>query len=307
VADLEVSVGPWTFKNPILTASGTFGYGEEVSPFFDLSRLGGIVTKTLFTRPRRGNPPPRIVEVPGGMLNAIGLANIGFERFAADYLPCLAARDTVLIVSVGGSRVEEFAEIAGRFDGLDGVDGLEANVSCPNVACGGLDIGTDPQAVFRVVRDVKEVSRKPVIAKLTPNVTDIREIARAAEEAGADALSLINTVSAMAIDWRRRRPILQNDIGGLSGPALKTIALRMVAEVRRACQAPIIGIGGITCAGDVLEFLVAGASAVQVGTANFLDPTVSVRIVDEMNRLLDEEGIPRARDLIGTLRLHHNA
>ncbi|MBI3844585.1 MAG: dihydroorotate dehydrogenase [Planctomycetes bacterium] len=306
MADLAVDVGPIQLKNPILTASGTFGYGEEHSPFIDLSRLGGIVTKTLFVRPRRGNPPPRIVEVTGGMLNAIGLANVGFDEFVAKYLPRLRARSTVLIVSVGGEQAEEFGDIAAKFAGVDGVDGIEANVSCPNVKKGGLDIGTDPDAVFRVVRDVKAASTKPVWAKLTPNVTDVREIARAAEEAGADAISLINTISAMAIDWRSRSPLLQNNVGGYSGPVLKPIALRMIHEVRRACRIPVVGIGGITNATDALEFLVAGASAVQVGTANFVDPTVSVRIVDEMNRLLDEQGIAAARDVVGTLRLHEN-
>ncbi len=307
MADLSVCVGPWTLKNPVLTASGTFGYGEEHAPFIDLQKLGGIVTKTLFVRPRRGANPPRIVEVPGGILNAIGLAGVGFEEFAGKYLPQLKARGTTLFVSVAGETPEEFAEVAAKFDGLSGVDGLEVNVSCPNVSRGGLDIGSDPDAVFRVVRDVRTAVRLPIVAKLTPNVTDIRDIARAAEEAGAHALSLINTLSAMAIDWRNRKPLLRNNVGGFSGPALKAVALRMVHEVRQACRCPIIGIGGIGSASDALEFLVAGASAVQVGTANFIDPTVSVRIVDEMDRLLEAEGIARASDLIGTLRLHENA
>jgi dihydroorotate dehydrogenase (NAD+) catalytic subunit len=306
VADLAVGIGPIRLANPVLTASGTFGYGEEHAPFVDLSRLGGIVTKTLFTRPRRGNAPPRIVEVAGGMLNAIGLANVGFDEFVAKYLPRLRTRHTVLVVSIGGERAEAFGEVASRFAAVEGISAIEANVSCPNVKKGGLDIGTDPEAVYRVVRDVKAASARPVIAKLTPNVTDVREIARAAEEAGADALSLINTISAMAIDWRSRRPVLHNNVGGLSGPALKPIALRMVHEVHRACRIPIVGIGGIGSASDALEFLVAGATAVQVGTANFVDPTISVRIVDEMNRLLDEAGIAKASDLVGTLKLHES-
>jgi dihydroorotate dehydrogenase (NAD+) catalytic subunit len=264
--DLTVHIGGLTLKNPVMTASGTFGYAREFAPFMDLSRLGAIIVKGISLAPKPGNPPPRIVETACGMLNSIGLENVGVERFIAEKIPYLQGLDTPVIVNILGDSIEEYGEIARRLSGVTGVAALEVNISCPNVKQGGVAFGADPVAAARVTAMVKKNCALPVLVKLSPNVTDITAIARAVEDAGADAVSLINTLLGMAIDVGSRRPKLANIMGGLSGPAIKPIALRMVFQVSRAVKIPVIGIGGITTAEDALEFLIAGASAVQVGT-----------------------------------------
>lgn len=300
--DLAVELGRLSLKNPILVASGTFGYAREMLPFVNLTELGGIVPKTVTAKPRAGNPTPRIVETAAGMLNAIGLDNDGLDYFLANHLPWLKTVGTSIFVNIAGESTEQFVEMTRKVGDHEGVAAIELNISCPNVSH-GLDMGVDPTAIRTLVEQVRVVCPYPVIAKLTPNVTDIVLPARAAFEGGADAVSLVNTFKGMAVNWRKRRPILANDIGGLSGPAIKPLALRMVWDVRRALpELPIIGIGGISSLDDVMEFIVAGASAVQIGTATFADPSVSGRIVDELHRLLQSEGLSSIRELIGTLR-----
>ena len=301
--DLSVHIGSMTLKNPVMTASGTFGYGREFAPFMDLSRLGAIIVKGISLLPRPGNPPPRIVETACGMLNSIGLENVGVERFIAEKILYLQGLETPVIVNILGDSVEEYGEIARRLSGVAGVAALEVNISCPNVKQGGVAFGADPMAAARVTAMVKKNCALPVLVKLSPNVTDITVIARAVEEAGADAVSLINTLLGMAIDVGSRRPKLANVMGGLSGPAIKPIALRMVFQVSRAVNIPVIGIGGITTAEDALEFLIAGASAVQVGTANFRDAATAVRIVDGIGGWLREQKIATVAELIASLRL----
>jgi len=302
VVDLRVTLGRLQLKNPVLVASGTFGYVREMAGFVHLERLGGVIPKTVTFRPRAGNPTPRTVETASGMLNAIGLDNDGISHFREHHLPYLRTVGTAVIANIAGEDEDQFvamAELLGREPGLAAV---ELNISCPNVSH-GLDLGLDAQAVGRLVRRVKSACPLPIIAKLTPNVSDIVPIAAAAAEAGADAVSLINTIKGMAVDWRRRRPVLSNDIGGLSGPAIKPVALRMVWEVARALpQLAIIGIGGIARATDALEFMVAGASAIQVGTATFYNPPASENLLDELTGLLEETGVAAVRDIIGTLR-----
>jgi dihydroorotate dehydrogenase (NAD+) catalytic subunit len=300
---LTVNVGGIELKNPVMTASGTFGYGQEFAEYLDLNSLGGIITKGLSLKPRAGNPTPRIVETCGGMLNAIGLQNVGIEEFIAKKVPYFRTLDTKVIANFFGTTVEEYAELAGQLDAIPEVAGVEVNISCPNVKQGGIVFGTDPGAAAAVVEAVREKTIKPVIVKLSPNVTDIVAMARACEDAGADALSVINTITAMAIDLKTRRPILANITGGLSGPAIKPIALRMVWQVSKAVEIPIIGIGGIMTATDALEFLLAGATAVQVGTASFLDPGAAGRIVREMEQYLVDNEIADVRELIGALRV----
>jgi dihydroorotate dehydrogenase (NAD+) catalytic subunit len=300
--DLAVGLGRLRLKNPILVASGTFGYAREMLPFVNLATLGGIVPKTVTANPRAGNPTPRIVETAAGMLNAIGLDNDGLDYFLANHLPWLRTVGTSIFVNIAGESIDQFVEMARKVGDHDGVAALELNISCPNVSH-GLDLGVDPTAIRTLVERVRGVCPYPVVAKLTPNVTDIVQPARAAFEGGADAVSLVNTFKGMAVNWRKRRPILANDIGGLSGPAIKPLALRMVWDVRRALpNLPIIGIGGISSLDDVMEFMVAGASAVQIGTATFADPSVSGRMVDDLEKLLKTENITRIRDLIGTLK-----
>ncbi len=300
--DLAVELGRLSLKNPILVASGTFGYAREMLPFVNLAELGGIVPKTVTAKPRAGNPTPRIVETAAGMLNAIGLDNDGLDYFLANHLPWLKTVGTSIFVNIAGESIEQFVEMARKVGEHEGVAAIELNISCPNVSH-GLDMGVDPTSIRTLVEEVRAVCPHPVIAKLTPNVTDIILPARAAFEGGADAVSLVNTFKGMAVNWRKRRPILANDIGGLSGPAIKPLALRMVWDVRRALpELPIIGIGGISSLDDVMEFIVAGASAVQIGTATFADPSVSGRIVDELHRLLQSEGIGSIRELVGTLQ-----
>jgi dihydroorotate dehydrogenase (NAD+) catalytic subunit len=302
VVDLGVALGRLQLKNPVLVASGTFGYVREMAGFVRLERLGGVIPKTVTFRPRAGNPTPRTVETAAGMLNAIGLDNDGIDHFRQHHLPYLRTVGTAVIANIAGEDEEQFVEMAEMLGTEPGLAAVELNISCPNVSH-GLDLGIDAAMVGRLVNRVRRVCPLPIIAKLTPNVTDIVPIAAAAAEAGADAVSLINTIKGMAVDWRRKRPILANDIGGLSGPAIKPVALRMVWEVARALRGyPVIGIGGIASAVDALEFLVAGASAVQVGTATFYNPTASETILDELPRLLEQAGIAAVGDIIATLR-----
>jgi len=299
---LAVDVAGIRMQNPVMTASGTFGYAEEFEKYFDLNRLGAVVVKTITRLPRAGNPPPRVVETPAGMLNAIGLQNVGIEGFIRDKLPYLRRLAPPLIVNVAGESVEDFRELTKRISDQDGVAGIELNVSCPNVA-GGLDFSSDPQLAHRVVRAAREATPLPLIPKLSPNVTDIVTIARAVAEAGADAISLINTLVGMAVDVRTRRPKIGNVTGGLSGPAIRPIAVRMVWQVARAVRLPIIGMGGIVTAEDALEFLIAGATAVAVGTANFIDPEAPVRVIEGLEQYCAANGIQDVRQLIGSLEI----
>jgi dihydroorotate dehydrogenase (NAD+) catalytic subunit len=301
--DLSVNIAGVAFKNPVLSASGTFGYGEEFCPFMDLNRLGGIVVKGLSLEPSKGNPPPRIVETACGMLNAIGLENVGIESFAKEKLPYLRTLSTPVVVNMFGKTVEEYAELAARIETLDGIEMIEVNISCPNVEAGGMVFGTDPELAFEVVRAVKEKTTKPVMVKLSPNVTDITVIARKVEEAGADALSLINTLTGMAVDLETRRPKLANITGGLSGPAIKPVALRMVWQVCRAVSIPVVGIGGIITATDALEFIITGAKAVQVGTANFINPGATIDIIDGITDYMRKKDIKNIADITGTLNV----
>jgi dihydroorotate dehydrogenase (NAD+) catalytic subunit len=301
--DMSVEIAGIKLRNPVMTASGTFGYGEEFAAYVDLEEIGAIITKGLSLKPRAGNPTPRIVETPGGMLNAIGLQNVGIDAFINNKTPFLRATDTPVIVNLFGNTLEEYGELASRLDQVPEVAGMEVNISCPNVKHGGIVFGTEPQAAYEVVKLVRESTIKPVIVKLSPNVTDIVSMARACADAGADALSLINTLTGMAIDLQKRRPVLANITGGLSGPAIKPVALRMVWQVARAVKLPLIGIGGIMSATDALEFMLAGATAVQVGTANFLDPSAAQTIARGMERYLTDNGIADVKQLIGALEV----
>lgn len=302
MVDLSVRLGRLSLKNPVMVASGTFGYVREMAGFVDLTKLGGVIPKTVTARPRAGNPTPRTVETPAGLLNAIGLDNDGIDHFREHHLPYLRTVGTAVVVNIAGEDEDQFVSMAEAVGGEPGLAAIELNVSCPNVSH-GLDLGIDAGAVHRLVRRVRAACPLPVIAKLTPNVTDIVAIARAAAEGGADAVSLVNTFRGMAVNWRRRRPVLANDVGGLSGPAIKPLALRAVWDVARALpELPIIGIGGIANADDAMEFLVAGARAVQVGTANFYDPTAAGRLPDDLARCFEELGAARVADVVGTLR-----
>jgi len=299
--DMSVEIAGIKMRNPVMTASGTFGYGSEFVDYMNLECIGAIITKGLSLRPKAGNRTPRIVETPAGMLNAIGLQNVGIEAFIKGKIPFLRTVDTPVIVNLYGNSLEEYCELTDRLDKIVEVAGLEVNISCPNVRQGGIVFGTDPKAAYEVVKLVREATIKPLIVKLSPNVTDIVEIAHACAQAGADALSLINTLTGMAIDLQKRRPVLANVTGGLSGPAIKPVALRMVWQVARAVELPVIGIGGITSATDALEFIVAGATAIQVGTASFLDPSATQTIARDMEDYLAEYGINGIREMIGTL------
>jgi len=300
LVDLSVTLGRLRLSNPILVASGTFGYAREMAGVVDFARLGGIIPKTVTPLPRAGNPPPRTVETPSGMLNAIGLDNDGIEHFIQHHLPYLRTLPTAIVANIAGKNEAEFADMAKRLEGEPGLSGLELNLSCPNVA-GGVDFAVDPEVTRRVVHRVREVCSLPLLAKLTPNVTDIVAIAQAAAEGGADAVTLVNTFIGMAVDWRRRRPVLGNVTGGLSGPAIKPLALRMVWQVARQVRVPVVGIGGIATIDDVMEFLLAGASAVQLGTVNFYDPTASMRIVDQLPAALAQLGAATVAAVVGTL------
>jgi dihydroorotate dehydrogenase (NAD+) catalytic subunit len=298
---LAVEVAGIRLKNPLLAASGTFGYGVEYEGLLDLATLGGIVSKGLYLEPRDGAPPPRIVETPAGLLNAIGLQGIGIHAFLRDVLPRLRRYDTAVLVNVCGDSVEEYAEVARACDGVPGIAGLEINISCPNVKQGGMAFGGDPQMTHAVVAAVRAATRLPVIPKLSPNVADIAVFARAAADAGADALSCVNTLLGLAIDVETRRPKLGFGTGGLSGPAIRPIAVRMAWQAARAVRIPVIGIGGIASAQDALEFLIAGCHAVEIGTANFVDPGIYERVLADLRSYLERHGLSDVRDLVGTL------
>jgi len=301
--DLAVSIGSLHLKNPVIAASGCFGYGVEYAEAVDLASLGGVAVKGLFLKEREGHPPPRIVETPGGMLNAIGLQGIGVHRFVAEKLPELRRLGATVIVNVCGSTLDEYCEVSRILSDAEGVHAIELNISCPNIKEGGIQFGCSLTGTHDVVHAVRKVTPLPLIPKLTPNVTDVASFARAAEEAGADAVSLVNTFLAMAIDVETRRPRLSNVVGGLSGPAIRPIAVRMVWECHQAVKLPIIGMGGIATVQDALEFIIAGASAVQVGTANFADPFLWPRLIDGLGQYLDRHGLDRIVDLVGRLEL----
>ncbi len=299
--ELTVDIGGLKLQNPVMTASGTFGYAREFDHYIDLNRLGGIIVKGLSLKPAKGNPPPRIVETDCGMLNAIGLENVGIDGFIKDKLPFLDTLRPPIIANIYGKTVEEYARLAERIEHLDTVKGVEVNISCPNVKEGGVAFGSDPKIADEVVSAVREKTTKHLMVKLSPNVTDIALMARVVEDAGADALSLINTITGMAVDLSTRRPKLANVTGGLSGPAIKPVALRMVWQAAQAVKIPIVGVGGIMNATDALEFMMVGATAVQVGTANFVNPGSTVAIIDGMRSWLQQEGLEDIKQLIGTL------
>jgi dihydroorotate dehydrogenase (NAD+) catalytic subunit len=299
--DLSVRIGSLGLKNPVIAASGCFGYGVEYASVVDLASLGAIAVKGLFLTEREGHPPPRIIETPAGMLNAIGLQGIGVHRFVEERLPELRERHATVIVNICGTTLDEYVELARILSDADGVAALELNISCPNIKEGGITFGCSLTGTFDVVSAVRKVTRLPVIPKLTPNVTDVASFARAAEEAGADAVSLVNTFLAMVIDVETRRPKISNIVGGLSGPAIRPIAVRMVYECRQMVKIPIIGMGGITDARDAIEFMIAGASAVQVGTANFVDPFVWPKLLHGISDYLERHQVARVADLVGTL------
>jgi dihydroorotate dehydrogenase (NAD+) catalytic subunit len=299
--DLKINIAGLNLQNPVMTASGTFGYAREFDHLVDLNRIGGIIVKGLSLKPTKGNPPPRIVETPCGMLNAIGLENVGIEAFIEEKLPFLKGLAPPVIANIYGKKEEEYVQLAVRIEAVEDIAAIEVNISCPNVKAGGMVFGVDPAAAFRVVRSVREQTTKPLIVKLSPNVTDITEIALAAQEAGADCLSLINTITAMVVDIDTRRPRLANITGGLSGPAIRPVAVRMVWQVAKVAKVPIIGIGGIIKAEDALEFFIAGASAVQVGTANFINSQATTDIIDGIEAFLAERNIDKISDIIGTL------
>ena len=301
--DLRVDLGPLSLANPVMTASGTFGYGAEFSNLVPLQRLGAVVVKGISREPRAGNPPPRIVETPCGMLNAIGLENVGLEQFICQKMPFLRSCGCRVIVNILGDTIEEYATLARELTQVDGIDGIEVNISCPNVKKGGVAFGTVPDMAAAVTQAVKAATTLPVIVKLSPNVTDIVAMAIAVEHSGADAISLINTLIGMAIDVQTRRPRLANIIGGLSGPAIKPIALRMVWQVANAVSIPVIGIGGIGTAEDAIEFLLAGATAVQVGTANFYNPNAAEQIIIGIEQYLHRWGEDSVQTLIGKLQV----
>ncbi|MBR2344906.1 MAG: dihydroorotate dehydrogenase [Lentisphaeria bacterium] len=307
MADIKVDFGKFQLKNPVMTASGTFGHGLEYSQFYDISRLGAVVVKGIRSVQSDGNPTPRVAEVTGGMLNAIGLQGPGVEKFLHDdhYLPGLKKTGAAVIVNIWGKTAEEYAEVAARLEAEAAADitALEINISCPNVKAGGAAFGTDPKLAAQVISAVRNATALPLITKLSPNVTSIAEFARIAEACGSDAVSLINTLSAMAIDIETRRPKLANVTGGLSGPAVKPVAIKMVHDVYKAVKIPIIGMGGITCGADAVEFLIAGATAVAVGTTNFVDPFVTLEVIDFIDSYCDRHGFKSVSELTGSLQL----
>jgi dihydroorotate dehydrogenase (NAD+) catalytic subunit len=298
---LSVDIGGIRMRNPVMVASGTFGYGPEYADYVDLNQLGAIVVKGIRMEACEGTTPPRMVEVPGGLINAIGLQGPGVDGFIETYMPFLRQYDVPVLVNIWGKTLEEYGEVAARFDGVDGIAGLEINISCPNVKEGGIAFGTDPKMAATVIARVRKSTGLPIIPKLSPNVSDIAVFARISEEEGADAVSLINTIPAMAIDVETRRPVLSNGVGGLSGPAIHPVAVRLVWEAARAVSIPVIGMGGITNAQDAIEFLIAGATAVAVGTANFTDPTVSTRVVQGIAEYLEAHGMADVGELTGSL------
>ncbi len=300
---LAVDIGGLRLKTPVLVASGTFGYGEEYRHFMSYSHLGAIITKGVSLKPQPGNPPPRLTETTCGMLNAIGLQNIGVKALVEEKMPHLKKYGIPIIVNIYGTTLKDYGEVAKRLDGVSGIAGLEINISCPNIKKGGISFGTDPREVFKVVSRVKESSSLPIMVKLSPNVTDITVIARSAEEAGADSLSLINTLIGMAVNVETRAPLLGNITGGLSGPAIKPIALRMVWEVYKTVSIPVVGIGGICTTRDALEFFIAGASAVQIGTAQFVNPSVTSEVVTGLENFLKDNYFSSIKQIVGTLKI----
>ncbi|MEW5744046.1 MAG: dihydroorotate dehydrogenase [Nitrospirota bacterium] len=303
MVNLSVKIGSLALKNPVMTASGTFGYGEEYAEFFDLNELGAIVVKGLSVTPRQGNPTPRIVETPAGMLNAIGLQNIGIKAFIQDKLPFLRRFATPVIANFFGDTINEYVRAAEELSAAGGVHALEMNISCPNKQAGWIVFGTDPKTMEQVVSAVRKTTSLPLIVKLSPNVTDIGCMARVAEQCGADAVSVINTLTGMVVDIKKRRPVLANATGGLSGPAIRPIAVRMVWEVYKAVKIPVIGMGGIMTARDALEFFIAGARAIAVGTANFINPVAPVEIRNGIAEFLREEGLSDINDIVGSLSI----
>lgn len=301
MADLSVRIGGLDLKNPVMTASGTFGYGLEFADFVNLEEIGGIIVKGTTLNPREGNPYPRMYETASGMLNCVGLQNKGVDYFCKHIYPQIKDIKTNMIVNVSGSCPEDYAECAARIDELEHIPAIELNISCPNVKQGGMAFGVTPEGAASVVKAVREAYHKTLIVKLSPNVTSVADIARSAVDAGADALSLINTLMGMAIDIEKRRPVLSINTGGLSGPAVKPVALRMVWQVAQAVKVPVIGLGGIMNARDAIEFLLAGATAVQIGTANFIDPAVTVKVAKGINEYLDSHGFGSVKDIIGAL------
>ncbi|MBW2088979.1 MAG: dihydroorotate dehydrogenase [Deltaproteobacteria bacterium] len=301
--NMHVNIGGIELKNPVMTASGTFGYAREFEKLIDLNRLGAVIVKGLSLEPSRGNPPPRIVETPCGMLNAIGLENVGLEAFVKEKLPVLKMIEPPVFVNIYGKSIADYAELASRLEDIEEVSGIEVNISCPNVTCGGMAFGAYPESAAQVVRAVRKRTTRPLMIKLSPNVTDITEIARSVEGEGADSISLINTITGMAIDIETRRPKLANITGGLSGPAIRPVALRMVWQVAQVVNVPVIGVGGIMTAKDALEFLIAGAVAVQVGTANFINPHATIDIIEGIEASLVERNITDVADIIGTLNV----
>lgn len=301
--DMSVEIAGIKLRNPVMPASGTFGYGEEYTPFIDMERIGAIVTKGLSLKPKAGNPTPRIAETVSGMLNAIGLQNVGIEAFIQHKMPFLRTVNTPVIANFFGNTLEEYGEVARRLNDIPEIAAGELNISCPNVKQGGIVFGTDPKAASEVVALVRKNLQKPLIVKLTPNVTDITVVARAVEEAGADAIACINTLTGMSVDVNTRKPRIANTTGGLSGPAIRPVAVRMVHQVVQSVSVPVIGIGGIVKAMDALEFLIVGAKAVQVGTANFVDPTAMISIIDGIEAFLIAEGIDDIHELIGSLKM----
>jgi dihydroorotate dehydrogenase (NAD+) catalytic subunit len=303
MVNLEVQLSNLRFKNPVLVASGTFGWGIEYNRFFDIGLLGGVIVKGLSLNPRQGNPAPRIIETPCGMLNSIGLQNIGLEKFTSEILPQFDSISTNLIVNIYGSEIGEFVELAAKLNNYNQIAALEVNVSCPNVKAGGATFGKDPEVVFVLISSIKKVCDKPIIVKLTPNVTDIALIAQAAQSAKADAVSLINTITGMVIDTKTKKPFLGNKFGGLSGPAIYPVGLRMVYETYEKVNIPIIGVGGIYNANVAVQYILAGASMVQIGTANFVQPDISLKIIEGIRRYLEDEKIDDVNKLVG---LSHN-
>lgn len=301
MAKLETAIGALQLKNPVMTASGTFGYGIEFKDFVPLDQLGGIIVKGTTLHPREGNDYPRMAETAGGMLNCVGLQNKGVDHFCKQIYPTIKDIDTNIIVNVSGFSVEDYAECAARIEDLEHVAAIELNISCPNVKHGGMAFGTNASAAASVVKAVRQAYHKPLIVKLSPNVTDVTEIARAAQDEGADGLSLINTIMGMAIDIERRCSLLSIGTGGLSGPCVKPVALRMVHQVSKAVRIPVIGLGGISNATDAIEFLMAGASAIQIGTANFLDPATTIKVLDGINEWLDSHNIKDIKEIIGVV------
>jgi len=303
MAELTTKIGDLTLKNPVMTASGTFGYGLEYADFMDLSRLGGIIVKGTTEQAREGNPYPRMAETPSGMLNAVGLQNKGVDYFVREIYPAICDLGTQIIVNVSGSTIESYMACAERISSLEHIQAIELNISCPNVKQGGMAFGVTCQGAAAVVRAVRAVYPKTLIVKLSPNVTDITEIARAVEDEGADAVSLINTLLGMAIDIERQKPVLSTVTGGLSGPCIKPVALRMVWQTFQAVHIPVVGLGGISCWQDAVEFMLAGASAIQTGTYNFIDPTVSLKVIDGLNNYCDRHGLASVSELVGALNI----